>query len=26
MDLGEWASESYKIPEKHPPTDVDDLN
>ncbi len=26
MDLGEWASENYKIPEKHPPTDVDDLN
>lgn len=25
-DLGEWASESYKIPEKLPPTDIDDLN
>lgn len=26
MDLGEWASESYKIPEKPASIDVDDLN
>jgi len=25
-DLGEWASENYKIPEKSASTDVDDLN
>jgi uncharacterized protein len=26
VDLGEWANESYKIPEKILPTDVDNLN
>ena len=24
IDLGEWASESYKIPEKTPPKDINE--
>jgi uncharacterized protein len=26
VDLGEWANENYRIPEKTIPTDSDDLN
>lgn len=26
VDLGDWANESYRIPEKVIPTDSDDLN
>ena len=26
IDLGEWANESYKIPEKTPAKDFDNLN
>jgi uncharacterized protein len=26
IDLGEWANESYKIPDKTPPKDSDEFN
>ncbi len=26
IDLGDWASENYKIPDKNPPKDFEDLN
>jgi len=26
IDLGEWANENYKIPEKTPPKDLDETN
>lgn len=26
IDLGDWADESYRIPDKSPPKDLDDIN
>lgn len=26
IDLGEWANEAYKIPDKNPPKDNDEIN
>ncbi|MEE9331205.1 MAG: DNA gyrase inhibitor YacG [Methylophilaceae bacterium] len=26
IDLGDWANENYRIPDKHPPKNVDDTN
>ncbi|PCI60244.1 MAG: DNA gyrase inhibitor YacG [Methylophilaceae bacterium] len=26
IDLGEWAKENYKIPDKTPPKDIDEFN
>lgn len=26
IDLGDWASENYRIPDKTPPKDLDEIN